>query len=249
MFAKGCFFYLTQGAFEGSGTARDREQDVTSTFCAFTLLASFLAGQDLPRELGDEREVRAEDAGGIDELEFADSAVRLPLVLGDPQVPRAAARGFFGRVEGNAFLGVAIPGSNFEAGATWTAGVLGRLPAPGLPTGRFGIFGQGLISYLDRDLPSFYSDLSGSFYTFTVGLDFKLFQDETWWLLAQAGGVYAYFGGIAGLENGFGGELGLQAGIHFIRRNTQTSITLNPQFIYDGKDWILFANVGLHLQF
>ena len=72
---------------------------------------------------------------------------------------------------------------------------------------------------------------------------------DAWFLTAQAGTLYATFGDIPGLVDGWGGMAGVMAGLHWVKRETRFAITLNPQWATTGTDWMLFVNVGFHIRF
>ena len=221
-----------------------------ATFRAFALLASLAAGPEDPPRLplslaDDETELRGDEEsrplqdGGIDLATALQSGV---------QRPSGPTRPLFGRVEGDLFAGAVMFDSTFEAGIDGCGGVLLRVPTPWFPTGNFGIFAEGLVAHISRDAPGV-SNTSGMFYGFGGGVDYTILRQENWWLMAQAGGTYLMFNKISEAQDGFGALVGVMAGIHLMRRETRYSFTLNPQFAWDGNDWILFANVGFLMRF
>ena len=221
-----------------------------STLHALALLASLSAGPGdtgdpaLPRSLADDlapddEESRAFIEGRSDFAGALQSGI---------QRSSGPSKPLFGRVEADVFVGAAMFDPTFKAGADWCVGVLGRVPTPWFPTGNFGIFAEGMVSHISRDAPGI-PNTSGMFYGFGGGVDYTIVRQETWWLAAQAGGTYLLFNNISEARDGFGALVGVIAGFQFIRRDTRYAITVNPQFTWDGTDWILFANVGFLMRF
>ncbi len=165
----------------------------------------------------------------------------------DPQVRRAPVSS--NRVEMNLFLGAVVFDGDFESDPFASGGLMLRVPTPFLPTGRFALFGEFFVSKMERDLDPFFEDTEGVVLGGALGLDFSLYRSEEWFLLAQAGGVYITFGDIVETDDGFGVLVGAMAGLHPIRRDTRYALTINPQWAFDGDNWLLLIHAGLTLRF
>lgn len=140
---------------------------------------------------------------------------------------------------------------DFEADPDFCAGVLYRVPMPALPTENFGIFVQGAAAHIDRDIPEYYENRDGIFYTFTAGVDFTIARGKNLFLTAQLGAVYAAYGDIKGVDDGWGVHLGLMGGLRttFFRPDSKVYITYNPQMAIDGSDWFVVHALGLLFAF
>lgn len=177
-----------------------------------------------------------------------DLPTSLSLAEPDPQAGRAA-EGPSNRVEINVFLGAVVFDGDFDSDPFASGGVMLRIPTPFLPSGRFPLFGEAFVSKMERDVDPLLDDNEGVFFGGGLGLDFQLYRSPDWFLLAQGGGVYISFGDIIETDDGFGGLLGLMAGFHPLRRDTRYAITINPQWTFDGDNWLLFIHAGLNIRF
>ncbi len=164
----------------------------------------------------------------------------LPL-LADPQV----APVWSSRLEVNVFAGGVVFEGDFESDPFASGGLMLRLPL----FGRVGLFAEGLASKMDRDLEPPRQNMDGMFYGAAFGFDFSLVRNQSWYLMAQGGTIYLTFGDITGVDDGWGGVAGLVAGFHWIKRDPRYAITINPQWAYDGEDWLLFVHLGLNYRF
>jgi hypothetical protein len=154
----------------------------------------------------------------------------------------------FDHFEYGGFLGVADFSSRFKANATWVAGLSARVPVPVIP-GNWGIFAEGFASYISRDIPFYYKNKSGIWFGGELGGDYTFVRDDIWFLRAQAGILYAYWGGVNALDNGIGVLGGAELGFYWIKHNPHAVVTFNPQLTYDGKNWIGLFSIGLGYQF
>lgn len=172
----------------------------------------------------------------------------------EPQVvPRSTAPPAFfdfARSEWGFYVGAVHFSSEFEADPTWALGVAFRVPLGKIFGGKFGLWAEAFVANIERDLPPWVQeDDSGMFYGGAFGADFQFVRSETFLFFAQAGVLYATFGDIAGVDDGFGGVLGLKFGAFTIRRNNQIALIYNPQISYDGEDWFAFHFVGVQVDF
>ena len=154
----------------------------------------------------------------------------------------------FSHFEMGGYVGVVAFSSDFEADPSFVAGITARVPVPGIP-GNWGIFAQAFVSYVSRDLPFYYDNKSGTWYGAEVGGDFTFIRDEVWYLRAQAGILYANWNGVNALDDGVGLLLGVQIGFYWIRHNQNAVVTINPQFSYDGSNWLGFFTIGFSYDF
>ncbi|HVE39136.1 MAG TPA: hypothetical protein VNM14_04560 [Planctomycetota bacterium] len=154
----------------------------------------------------------------------------------------------FSHFEMGGYAGIAAFSSDFEADPTWVVGVSARVPVPGIP-GNWGIFAQGFISHITRDLPFYYDHRAGSWLGGEVGADYTFVRDDVWYLRAQAGMLYAWWNNVNALDNGIGFLLGVQVGFYWIKHNPNAVVTINPQFSYDGSNWLGFFTVGFSYDF
>jgi hypothetical protein len=212
------------------------------------LLASNEADDALPLSLADDVVATIDEA----DVALAESLFPSPppsdLLL---QARRAAApRPFFdfARSEMAGFVGMAQYGGDFEADPGFEGGVLFRVPLPKL--GGAGIFVEGLFGQIDRDIdPLLYQNRDGNYLAGGAGLDYTLVDTERVLIRPQAGMMYVKYDDIDGLEDGFGGLLGVVFGLHWIKTKQTVTVTYNPQWVSDGGDWILFHSLGINVTF
>lgn len=169
----------------------------------------------------------------------------------DPEPQRFRRPGFFDweHFEGSAFLGAVHFSGDFEADPSWSAGLLLRVPVPGLPLDHWGIFVEGIASHLDRDLPVIFDNHEDFFYAGVIGADFTFVQEREWFLAAQGGLLYVGYGDIENTEDGAGGLAGLVFGIVLVTSYQTVSLTYNPQFTWDTEDWMMFHHIGIRIDF
>lgn len=201
-----------------------------------TLVAALAAGDGevpLPERLALEESEAAAEAEGA-----------LPLALSEPQAARPSQR-----LEASVFAGGVVFEGDFESDPFASGGAMLRLPTPWLFSSRLGLFAEFLVSKMERDLEPPRENMDGVFYGAAFGADFALYRSTTWYLLAQAGTIYLTYGDITGVDDGWGGVGGLVLGLHWIKRDPRYAITINPQWAFDGDDWLLFLHAGLSMRF
>ena len=185
--------------------------------------------------------------------EDALESMELPTTLGlwaEPQGRQSHENPFidFSHFEIGGFAGFTAFSSAFKANPSWAVGVSARVPVPGIP-GNWGIFAEAFVAYINRDLPFYYNNRSGTWIGAEVGGDYTFIRDNIWYLRAQAGILYAYWNKINALDNGVGGLAGIQAGFYWIKHNQNAVVTITPQLSYDGKNWIGIFTLGFSYDF
>lgn len=175
-----------------------------------------------------------------------------PLRYDDP-IPRGRTAGGrplldFEHLEFQPFVAGIAFSSEFDADPTLGAGVLLRLPTS-LLDGRAGLWGQAAVSHIERDLAFYQPDKEGNFFLFGAGADFEIVHSELVFLRPQLGFLYAWYDDVNQLENGLGIVGGLSLGWHWVKFTRTTYMTFNPQFAYDGEDWILLVSIGMGFDF
>lgn len=198
------------------------------------------ADASLPRSLG-------AWSSKVDELDLREAhSIVIDLF---PQGRMAARQGFFdwSQWELGAFAGLVNYSADFEAGISYIFGVTTRVPVPGL--GSFGFYGDLFISYVKRDLPFYYDSRAGTWFGLGLGVDYTIWKGSLGYVRAKAGVMYAYWNGVNSLDNGIGITVGVQVGVFWIKNNDRTSITLTPQFHFDGSDHMIFLPVGFSVDF
>jgi hypothetical protein len=222
---------------------------VLSTVLAILAFASSAhADGDSPRYT-----VQALDAMLAAPSEDAVESAELPTTLSlwaEPQGRQSHQTPFidFGNFEAGGFAGVTAYSSDFKANPSWAVGLSARVPVPGIP-GNWGIFAEGFLAYINRDLPFYYNNRSGTWYGAEVGGDYTFIRDQIWYLRAQAGILYAYWNHINSLDNGIGGLVGVQVGFYWIKHNQNAVVTITPQLSYDGTNWIGVFTIGFSYDF
>ncbi len=112
----------------------------------------------------------------------------------------------------------------------------------------FGLFVDlTLFPSVERTLDPAPDNNSGMILLMGFGLDFTFVRNQTLYLALQAGGQYAWYGGIEGLQNGIQPLGGLMFGVHLGSGMTLTT-SLAASFGNAG-DSILTASLGLIIEF
>ena len=155
----------------------------------------------------------------------------------------------FSRFELGVFFGGAAFSSDFEADPSYVAGLMARVPVPGLPLGDWGIWGSLMISYISRDLPFYYQDKSGNWYGASVGGDYTFWRDRIFHVRGQLGIMYAHWNDIQALDNGIGILAGVEFGFYWIKNYDKAVFGINPQLSYDGDNYIMMLQLGFHVDF
>jgi hypothetical protein len=155
----------------------------------------------------------------------------------------------FRHFEMGGYAGVVDFSPDFKAHADWIAGITARVPVPGIPLGDWGIFAQAFASYINRNLPFYYSNTSATWFGGELGGDYTFVRDSVWYLRGQAGILYAYWNHVNALDNGVGVLVGAQVGFYWIKHNQNAVVTFTPQFSFDGKNWIGMITLGFSYDF
>ena len=149
--------------------------------------------------------------------------------------------------------GVASYSSKFLANSSYAVSVRGHVPMPWLSPGgdvvkeTFGLFLEASFMGIDRDMSPTVSHRSGLVSYYSPGADYTIFRDGTWLLVARAGLVYVYYGGVHDLKNGLGPLVGLSTGLQL---SGSMAITYNPEMVFGGSgSWILLNTIGVNIQF
>jgi hypothetical protein len=153
----------------------------------------------------------------------------------------------FSRLEFGAFAGAVHYSADFKAHLSYIFGVTSRVPVPGL--GKFGLWAEAFLGYIDRNLPFYYNSQAGNWFGAAIGADYTIVKGELGYIRAQVGVDYIYWHNINSLDNGLGIVAGFQIGVFWIRNNDRTSITFNPQFHFDGSDHMIFLPIGFSVDF
>jgi len=203
-------------------------------------------------QLDEERALppRLADSMGLEEDLSSDETLPVPTSL-HPQSMKGSKTGFFdfSRFEWGVFAGLVDYSPSFKGKVGWALGLDARVPVPGISWGRWALFAEAYLAYLDRNLPFFYARPKGTWYGGAGGADFTLARGEVAYLRLQGGIDYSYFNRINSVDNGFGGMVGAQLGFFWIRQNTKTSVILSPQFVSNGKDWYVLGTFGASFEF
>jgi hypothetical protein len=150
-------------------------------------------------------------------------------------------------------VGFAVYSSNYRADPAPEASLLAHAPLPWLaPAGEsnkeyFGVFFEAAFATIDRDLSPTVSHRSGVSSFFTLGLDYSFIRDNRWILVGRVGVLYAYYGGVADLKDGFGPMVGGTAGLQL---SGALALTYSPELLIGGSGSLVFLNTfGLLIQF
>jgi hypothetical protein len=154
-------------------------------------------------------------------------------------------------MEGGIWGGVVHFSSAFESEAPEVCGTLSlRLPMPLIPLqDRWGVFVQWTYSEIDRDLPYYYDHQYDQWWMLGGGADFLLLRNNLLLIRFQAGACWAQFGDIDGLESGPGILAGGYLGFHWVRGDYRFTFGYQPQFAFDGDDYMIFNQVGFQFDF
>lgn len=159
-----------------------------------------------------------------------------------------------GRLELGFAVGVTFFSSDFEADPSFLGGISFRAPLPwlsrevvGLDEDAFGLFANLRFTSVDRDFEPELEDGHGMVILADAGLDYTLYRDEDFRILAQAGLQYGYFGGVTGLEDGFAALLGLSGSA---RVAEDFWIALTPQIsLGDSGDFLVLLQAEASIRF
>ncbi|HEX7897449.1 MAG TPA: hypothetical protein VF950_06795 [Planctomycetota bacterium] len=153
----------------------------------------------------------------------------------------------FDWLELHARLGIAMFGDDFRIDPAFQVTLLAHAPMPWLspasdPGGDyFGVFlGATLIPGVERDLDPAPSGADGSIFLFQMGVDYTFFRNQSVYLTVEAGGQYAFYGGIEGLSDGLGAVAGVNGGVH-IGSGLTLGLALETAFVDNGDRIDLFS--------
>jgi len=150
-------------------------------------------------------------------------------------------------------VGMAVYSSKFLADPAPCASLRAHAPMPWLnPPGDvvgeyFGLFAQAEFATIDRKLSPTVSHRSGVVSFISIGADYSFLRDGIWILMARAGVMYAHYGGVADLKNGFGPLVGATVGLQLTGK---LALTYSPEAIFGDSGSMVFLNtLGLLIQF
>jgi len=183
------------------------------------------------------------------------AADELPLRLQDP-APASAGSSFFdfSRLELGIWLGIAGASSDYESDPSPAGGGLLRVPLPwlssdllGMKDDAFGVFVQGSVTSVERELDPAPPDAAGPVVIGGLGLDFALVRDESHLLMAQLGVQYVHLSGVFEADDGAGLLLGVMGGLKIAERSW---VTLNPQWtLGDEGEFLWTLGLGVLVGF
>lgn len=150
-------------------------------------------------------------------------------------------------------IGMAVFSPNFRADPAPCLSIRAHAPMPWLnpasdPIGEhFGLFAQAQFATIARNLSPTVQHRRGVATFLSIGADYSFVRDGTWIMLARAGVMYAHYGGIADLRNGFGPLVGATAGLQL---SGKLALTYSPELIFGDSGSLVFLNtLGLVIQF
>jgi predicted small lipoprotein YifL len=157
------------------------------------------------------------------------------------------------RLEAGARVNFLAFSPNYDIDPTIGGSLLVRAPMPALspradPQGEyFGLFAEVTVAGIDRDLDFPVEHTSGTATFVVVGLDYTFDAGERSILRGQAGVLYAEYGDVSLLHDGWGVELGGLAGF---RISDRLWFTASPE-TYLGSSWsiVYVASFGLQYSF
>jgi hypothetical protein len=200
------------------------------------------AGTSLPATLGDWREER-------EEIALPETSIISLTELPQGRLSQPHPFIDFSHWEFGAFAGVADYSADFKANANWVVGIDTRVPIPGLPLGGWGAWAEAFVGNISRNIPFYYKKPSGTWYGVAGGGDYTLYKGEILAFRAQAGALYADWNNINALKNGVGVIVGADFAFFWIKHNDRATVTFNPQFTYDSKNWIGLYTLGFSYDF
>jgi hypothetical protein len=150
-------------------------------------------------------------------------------------------------------IGIAFFSSEYETDPTAALSLSAHAPLPWLsPSGDnvgeyFGLFAEAAFMNIDRNLSPTVDHRQGLASFFSLGLDFSIVRDGTWIVVVRAGALYAYYGGIADLNSGFGFMAGASVGLQI---SGKLGLTYSPEVLFGDTGSLIFLNtLGLSIQF
>jgi hypothetical protein len=155
----------------------------------------------------------------------------------------------FSRFMAGGFIGAVKYSSDFKAKTNFVGGLNARVPVPGLPLDHWGIWADVYAAGINRDLPFFYPNKSGTWFGGTVGLDYTFVDGEIFVFRGQAGLAYAYWNGVQSLDNGFGGTVGVDFAWYWIKHYRKATVNITPQITFSGSNYYAFISLGFQVEF
>jgi len=210
------------------------------------LLIACLALVPRPQEASLPRELK------LDEARAQDPAQERPV---DPFRPAKQERPFvdWDWLELTPGVGLAVFSPKFRADPAPCLSLRAHAPMPWLNPARdpigehFGLFAQAQFTTIDRNLSPTVEHRRGVASFISIGADYSFVRDGAWILLARAGLMYAYYGGVADLRSGFGPMVGATAGLQL---SGKLALTYSPELLLGDSGSMVFLNtIGLLIQF
>jgi hypothetical protein len=150
-------------------------------------------------------------------------------------------------------VGMAVFSDKFLADPAPCLAIRAHAPMPWLnpagdPDGEyFGLFAQIELATIDRELSPSVSHRSGVISFLSLGVDYSFVRDGSWIVMARAGVMYAYYGGVADLQNGIGPLVGATLGYQL---SGKLAVTYTPELLFgDTGSWVFMNTVGLLIHF
>jgi hypothetical protein len=167
--------------------------------------------------------------------------------------PQSQALVDFGWMELYPRAGVAIFSGKYHINASPCLEIEARAPIPWLspasnPQGDyFGAFAQLNFAMITRTIVPKLAKASGLMTSLALGLDYTIFRDDTWLLVARLGFQYTNYGGVTDLKDGGQAVVGLTTGVNLSR---SILLTLTPELVYAKTgDYIMMGLVGMAVEF
>lgn len=121
-----------------------------------------------------------------------------------------------------------------------------------VPTGlirsvEIGGFIEVIGTQLSRDIEFFREHPSGNVQALGGGVDVTLRLSPEVYIRGQVGGMHVLFHGIDGAKDGPGLLSGFVLGVRAGKAPAPVWLILNPQFLWDGDDWIFLGMAGIQI--
>jgi len=151
-------------------------------------------------------------------------------------------------------VGIAFFSDSYKIDPSPQVSLLLHAPMPWLspssdPGGEyFGIFMElTVLPVVERNLDPPPDKTSGTCLFVSLGLDFTILRNQTFFLTVQAGGQYGTYGGISDLSNGLAAVAGINFGVYV---GGGLTLTLAQEVVFaDGDNHILMSSLGLVIEF
>jgi len=150
-------------------------------------------------------------------------------------------------------VGLAVFSDDYEADPAFFAGVLARAPMPWLspasdPKGEhFGLFFEAALGRIERDTEPEAEQPDGMLLSLAGGVDYTIYRDESWLVMALAGAHFAHYGGVSELNDGIAPLAGITVGFQVAGG---VSITASPEVVFArAGDRIMFLSLGAMIKF